>query len=262
MFGIAEDLNQYGPVTMPDLPGFGGMDSFYKIGMKPSLDNLADYLAAFIELRYKRSKVTILAVSFGFVVVTRMLQRYPQLVGKVDLLVSAVGFSHRDDYTFSRSRYLFYRAIASVFSHRLSAAFFRNVVLHPAVLRTFYGRTHNAKNKFVGLSPEQQRSNMDFEVHLWRINDVRTHMLTSTIMLTLDNCQKRIDLPLWHIAVKADQYFDNAVVEQHMRIIFSDFFEVVAVLPNHGPSIISTKKEAAPFTPKKIRVQLAKAPAS
>src|SRR3982751_3045218 len=56
MYGVAEDLNQYGAVTMPDLPGFGGMDSFYKIGMEPTLDNLADYLAAFIKLRYKGKK--------------------------------------------------------------------------------------------------------------------------------------------------------------------------------------------------------------
>lgn len=123
MFGIAEDLNQYGSVTMPDLPGFGGMNSFYKIGMKPTLDNLADYLAAFIKLRYKRSKITIIAVSFGFVVTTRMLQRYPHLTSKVNLLVSAVGFSHRDDFNFSRGRYLFYRSIAAVFSNRLGAAF-------------------------------------------------------------------------------------------------------------------------------------------
>lgn len=102
---------------------------------------------------------------------------------------------------------------------------------------------------------------MDFEVHLWRINDVRTHMLTSSLFLTLDNCKIPIDLPLWHISVKKDQYFNSAVVEQHMRIIFNDFFEAVAVLPNHGPSIIATKKEASPFTPKKIRVQLAKDPA-
>ena len=51
MYGIAEDLNQYGAVTMPDFPGFGGMDSFYTIGMQPSIDNLADYLASFVKLR-------------------------------------------------------------------------------------------------------------------------------------------------------------------------------------------------------------------
>lgn len=31
IFGVAEYLNRYGAVTVPDLPGFGGMDSFTKL---------------------------------------------------------------------------------------------------------------------------------------------------------------------------------------------------------------------------------------
>src|ERR1700734_583988 len=53
---LARELNRYGGVTMPDLPGFGGMHSLYRIGEKPSLDALADYLAAFMKLRYKRRR--------------------------------------------------------------------------------------------------------------------------------------------------------------------------------------------------------------
>ena len=44
MLGVAEVLARYGGVTMPDYPGFGGMDSFYKIKQKPTLDNYADYM--------------------------------------------------------------------------------------------------------------------------------------------------------------------------------------------------------------------------
>ncbi len=51
-WGVIQDLSQYGAVTMPDLPGFGGMDSFYKIGEKPTIDNYADYVAAFIKMEY------------------------------------------------------------------------------------------------------------------------------------------------------------------------------------------------------------------
>ena len=42
-YSFAEVLNDYGAVTMPDLPGFGGMDSFYKIGEKPDLDTKASF---------------------------------------------------------------------------------------------------------------------------------------------------------------------------------------------------------------------------
>src|SRR5665213_5982 len=67
-------LNRFGAVTKTDLPGFGGMQSFYHIKEKPSINRLADYLAAFVKLRYRRKQLTIVGVGFGFVIVTRMLQ--------------------------------------------------------------------------------------------------------------------------------------------------------------------------------------------
>src|SRR5487761_1162679 len=48
-WSLVENLCEYGNVTMPDLPGFGGMDSFFTIGKKPTIDAYADYLAAFIK---------------------------------------------------------------------------------------------------------------------------------------------------------------------------------------------------------------------
>src|ERR1700685_2606963 len=97
-------LNRFGSVTVPDLPGLGGMESFYRINQEPTLDNFADYLASFIKMRYKRKKIVVIGLSFGFVVVTRMLQRYPELAKKVSLLVSLVGFAHRADFLFSPTR--------------------------------------------------------------------------------------------------------------------------------------------------------------
>jgi pimeloyl-ACP methyl ester carboxylesterase len=257
-WGVVQDLNQYGSVTMPDLPGFGGMDSFYKIGEKPHIDILADYLAAFVKLRYRRKQVTIAGLSFGFVVATRMLQRYPELTKKVDLLISVVGFAHRDDFTFSRPRYYAYLASSKFFSYRLPAIFFRNVCLHPFVLRRVYARTHNARQKFQNVSREDKKGVMDFEIHLWHANDVRTYMATTVEFLRLDNCQKRVDLPLWHISVSADRYFDNRIVEQHMRIIFNDFNEAKSRMDTHAPSVIADMKTAAPLIPTKIRRLLAK----
>src|SRR3990167_463621 len=87
IMGVAEYLNRYGPVTSPDLPGFGGMQAFYKINEKPDLDKLADYLASFIKFRYHGQRFTIMAISYGFTVATRMLQRYPDITNKVDLVV-------------------------------------------------------------------------------------------------------------------------------------------------------------------------------
>lgn len=252
-WGVMEDLSQYGNVTMPDLPGFGGMDSFYKIGKEATLDNLADYLASFIKLRYKRKNVTIIGLSLGFVIVTRMLQRNPELVKKVNLLISAVGFTHKDDFNFSNARYKFYLYLGKIFRRPIPAMFFKNVVLNPLLLKLAYSKTRNAKDKFKGYSKSERRSIMKHEVYLWHANEVRTHFHTAVEFLTLDNCQKKIKLPVWHISVETDRYFDHHRVEQHMRIIFEDYHEVKSTLSSHAPSMVQTPEEAEPFLPQKLR---------
>lgn len=256
-WGLVQDLNQYGSVTMPDLPGFGGMESFYKIGKKPTVDNLADYLASFVKMRYRRKQVTIIGLSFGFVVVTRMLQRYPELTKKVDLLVSVVGFSHRDDFVFTKRRMRIYRTGSTYFAKRLPSIFFKNLMLHPLVLKTAYSHTHGASEKFANMSRQEHRKTMKFEIYLWHSNDLRTHMHTSAEFLDIDNCGKKVDLPVWHISVKADRYFDSHNVAQHMSIIFTDFNQAEAVTDNHAPSIIANKEMAAAIIPRKIRKLLA-----
>ena len=256
MYGFAEALSTRGNVTMPDLPGFGGMDSFYTIGMKPTLDTMADYLATFVKLKYRRKKVTIVGMSYGFIVVTRMLQRYPDLAKRVDILISLVGFAHSSDFRFTAKRMLLYRTLTRTFSYRLPAFIFYNVALHPTVIKTAYKHTYNAKHKFQNLDPDVEKQMLGFEVVLWCTNDLRTHAYTNHSMLVLDNCSKQVDLPVHHIAVKNDQYFDNAVVEQHMRIIFSDFIEYPISVEAHAPSIVANKKAAQPFIPKKLRTLL------
>lgn len=258
-FGLMQNLNRYGAVTMPDLPGFGGMDSFYKIDEKATLDKFADYLAAFIKLRYKRRKVTIAGMSLGFVIATRMLQRYPDLTKKVDMLVSIAGFAHHDEFTFSRARRFMYLTMARTFSLPIAAGFFRHVALNPFLLKKVYRHTHNAKAKFHGLIEEELEEMLNFEVRLWHDNDVRTYMQTSKEFLQLDNCQLKVDLPVYHVVIEADQYFDNHVVEQHFRIIFSEYHEVARLnVANHAPSVIADAKSAAPFVPPKLRRLLSK----
>lgn len=258
-WGLMQVLNHYGAVTMPDLPGFGGMDNLYKIGKKPTIDNLADYLATYIKLKYKKKKIVIAGMSFGFVVATRMLQRYPELQDKVTLMISVVGFAHRDDFTFSKPRYNFYLTIAKIMSHRLPALFFRYVLLNRTVLNAAYARTHNAKKKFATVStPEEFKYLMDVEVGLWQDNDVRTYMFTSTQFLKLDNCGQRVNVPLWHVSTKNDHFFNHSIVEQHLRVIFKDFNTGEADLKAHAPSVLADETMAAPMVPDALRKALDK----
>ncbi len=257
-WGLVQVMNRYGGVTMPDLPGFGGMESFYKLGEKPDMDTMADYLAAFVKMRYKRKRVTIVGLSYGFTVVTRMLQRYPDLTKKVDLLISVVGFAHHEDFTFTRTRMFLYRTGARACSTRLGAGIFRLTALQPFVLRAAYAKTRGASEKFAAVEGDEFDETMDFEIYLWHANDVRTHMKTSLEFLSLDNCHKQIDLPVYHVSVKNDRYFDHDLVEQHLRVIFTDFEEVEATVDTHAPSVIADTKTAAAMFPPKLRRLLSK----
>lgn len=252
-WGIAQELNRFGAVTMPDLPGFGGMTSLYKIGQDASIDNLADYLAAFVKLKYRRKKVTIAAMSLGFVIVTRMLQQYPELSKKVDVLVSVVGFSHKDDFIFSSGRKRFYKYFSAFFSLKWPAAFFQGVFLQPFYLRRAYKHSRFAKEKLAELSGDEFKRTMDMEIILWRINDLRTQMKTNNEMFRLNNTNIHIDLQVLHVASKKDRYFNNTKVEEHMRMIFSDFEIFYTTDPNHAPTIIADAKAAAPFIPPELR---------
>lgn len=260
-WGLIQALSRYGNITAPDLPGFGGMDSFYSIGKKPTLDNLADYLAAFVKLRYRRKKLVIVGLSFGFIVATRMLQRYPELTKKVTLVVSIVGFAHRDDFTFSKPRDLFYVYGTRILRRRVPSILFHHIILSPVVLKNFYGRTHNAKHKFgLASSPEEVEAIKNTEVGLWRNNDARTWAFTTNEFLRFDNCGKRVNLTVWHVGAKNDNYFDNNLVEQHLRVIYKGFKSAEFDMKAHAPTVIATEKEAAALIPAKLRRYLNKLP--
>jgi len=252
-WGLAQCFARFGAVTMPDLPGFGGMQTMYSIGKTPSLDNMADYLATFVKWRYKRKKVVIVGLSYGFLVATRMLQRYPELTKKVEFLVSAVGFSHHGDFVFTPQRMRLYRTASKIVTVQPVAFVFRYAALNPYVLRKAYAKTFNAKKKFAGASEELSKKLMDMEIVLWHANDVRTHMYTTHDMLTVDNCQKQINLPLWHVVAAVDQYFDGHIVEQHLRVIFPEVTVVKNKSLKHAPSVIADAAESMILIPPKVR---------
>lgn len=256
MMGLAEVLNEYGAVTMPDLPGFGGMESFYKINQKPTLDNYADYLASIIKLHYKRRKFTIVAMSFAVPLMIRTLQKHPELVKKVNFFVSIAGFAHKDDFIFDRKTELGLRTLANVFSHTIPAAFMKSFILTGPAIRTVYGMVGEKHSKLKDASLAERKRRIDFEVGLWKMNDVRTRMSTMRIMFNMDVCHQKIDLPIYHVTATHDRYFDNNIVKEHFHVIFTDVEVVTSEMPNHAPTTIATAKEAAPYIPLRLRAIL------
>lgn len=260
MHALAEEFSRYGTVTLPDLPGFGGMQPFYKIGEKPDLDTMADYLAAFVKLRYNRKRLSVIGISYGFIVATRMLQKYPELARKVDLVVSVVGFVHHDDFKFKPEHMRLMRAGTRLFSYRLPAWVAKHVFLRGPFIRLAYKLVADKHAKLKDANKAERKRRIDFEIILWKINDIRTYMDTINGMLFLDLCNKQVKLPVYHVSVDGDQYFDNYKVEQHMRVIYQDFKEFKAVLGAHMPTIVASSAEVAPLIPTGLRRLLAKAP--
>jgi pimeloyl-ACP methyl ester carboxylesterase len=259
-WSLVQNLTPYGNVTMPDLPGFGGMESFYKIGAEPTIDNFADYLAAFVKLRYKNKRLTIVGISFGFLVVTRMLQRYPELAKKVDLLTSIVGFMHKDDLVFNKRTRRLYKVIARVLATRPVALIIRYGFLNRFTLKHFYIRLPNSRRRMIEITPEEFEKSMDFEVVLWQANDVRTHWLTTSDFLVVDNTKTAINLPIVHVVSEQDHYLKNIVVEQHMRQVFTDYTQFVSKGKAHVPSVLADKKAMSILVPPGLRKILRQKP--
>ena len=101
---------------------------------------------------------------------------------------------------------------------------------------------------------------VNFEIHLWQCNEVRTYMRTSVAMFKLVPIPVRVNLTVHHVAVNEDRYFDNGLVEEHMRLIYKNFIMHETTMPDHVPSIVASAEQASPFLPASLRRIFAKKP--
>lgn len=258
MYSIAQNIADYGNVLMPDMPGFGGMDSFFIIKKKPTLDNYADYLATLIKLQYKRKKITIAGMSFGFLVVTKMLQKYPELASQVDMVISMVGFTSYKDFKLPKSKMNLFRYGSLFFSTTLTAFVFRYVALNRFAIAVAYKSVASIHPKMKDAeNVEELSKRINFETYLWQINHVRTYMKTTAVMMRVDLTNTKTTKDVYHVTVDADQYFDNKVVKQNMNKVYRKVAVYKAKLGNHAPTVVSTKADSAHFIPLKLRRALA-----
>ncbi len=250
--GILLALNDFGSVYCPDLPGFGGMTSFYQINQLPTIDNLADYLADYLKQHFDGQKIVLIGLSLGFVIITRMLQKYPELNQRIKLLVSIVGFSSYLDFNFSKLRHTSYYLGSIVLDNRFFSYFFAKIILNSWFLRLFYAHTYNAKTKFINMNKTEFNQKIAFEIKLWKINDVRTWLHTAREFLTLDNTSIKINQTLFYVGAKNDNYFNQTTVMANFKKIFNSVQIYLINLTNHSPSILATKEEALTLIPAEL----------
>ncbi len=257
MYSFADALSDYGSVTIPDLPGFGGMDSFYSIGEKPSIDQLGDYLAAFVKMKYKRKKVILVGFSLSVPIIINMLQRYPELTSRVTYILSVVGFVHKEDFAMPDRYQRALKALSWVGSTKVVSFIVSKLILRPFVIKSAYRLVASRHQKMKSDGQISINELLDFEVELWTINDVRTWFYTMGEMFRLDLCHTRVDVPIHHVSPDSDAYLDDAVVQQHMQIIFKNFKSYKTKMLDHAPSVVADKKEILPLFPPKVRKLLA-----
>jgi pimeloyl-ACP methyl ester carboxylesterase len=257
-WSLAENFADYGTVTMPDLPGFGGMDSFEKIGIKPSIDAHADYLAAFLKLRFKRKKITLVGVAYGFVVITRMLQKYPDLTKKVDLLISLGGYMHKDDLTYGPVSRKLYRYSCRLLATKSLCLVQKGLFINYPVIKFVYSRRSDYRARVPKLSKEENDASLEFETRLWQVNDLRTGWLSKAEILNVDNCQTRLNIPVIQVAPKDDHYLHDDLVKEHMLVAFTGCKRYVRRDNPRALSAIADKKDAGVMLPQALRRTLAK----
>lgn len=251
-WGLLAALSRYGKVTMVDLPGIGGMESFYKIKVSPSLDNYADYLASVVKLKFKRGKVAIVGIGFGFTVVTKMLQRNNDLLKKPSILIAMNGYTHFDDLAINRTKRMNRSFQETVKATALVSFILKNTLYTQLALEYKYDLNSEKK-------PVKNRRYLEkrFLIDLEMECDQRTRYSIIRQMLNLDLCSVKVPGRLWHITTPIQSpVVKPNVVEQHARIIYEDYKRLPAKGIKSIPVVLNDEKTALKLLPARIRREL------
>ncbi len=254
VYAFAEYLADYGKVTIYDVPGLGGMDSFYKVGKKPTLDMYADYLQALFKVHNKSKHTTVVGMSLTFTMLTRTLQKYPETVKYFDNVVSFVGFASYKNFKFKKSTFLLGKYVSLLLTIRPLAWLVRVIVFNPLSLSLLMGAFLRYNPKLRHVKAEERRATVQMEKDLWRRNDMRTHFATYVMMLTLKYPRApKIATHVYNMSTGNDQYFDAKSVESSLKRLYESVSNSELILDVHVPSLIATKKDVAKIVPASVR---------
>ena len=245
-YGVIHFLARFGTVTAPDLPGFGGMDSYYKIGLKPSLDRFADYLADFIERDLPEGKITLVGLSYGFVVLTRLLERHPQLVPRVDMTISLMGMVEGSDMAMSRASRITAETVMLLARAPITSSVFGYIVSREWMLQLMYPNSHP---KMKALPPGTRNDFIQFESYLWRCNDLKTWGTCLHELLNLHRPKERIPVTIHNISTKHDHWLNVPRAEAHMNEVFAKVISYSSSVSNHGGVAYEDESEAYDMIP-------------
>lgn len=258
MYTTAKFHSRYGRVWTPDLPGFGGMDSFYKIGRKADINDYADYLYTYMRTyKLDTKKLRIVSMSFGFLVTTRMLQKYPELTDNIEFVVSFVGFGRTSDFSVEAFDKSYNKIALKLADTRTGSALIRALLFNKLSLRAMFTvfRLINPNPKYRHNTKEGRAKAQEMELELWSKNDARTKFHTYRVLADFDltKGQKPIHLNLYDMITPADQYFDSKAVSKTLKKLYMQSSTYMANLKLHAPSVIGDEDDVANIYPDAIK---------
>jgi len=256
-YSLCEYLSDFGSVYAPDMPGFGGMDSFYKIGMKPTFDNYADYIYTVVKSLSisEDSQIWFIGLSFGSQVMTRLLQKYPEFTSQNVQAISIVGLASKDDFNDIPKFKFFMYPLMFLGSRKYISKFMYLLLVNPLTLSlalyiTFFTSTKMREDK-------SQRSQIfAMEYNLWRKADFRTHAATAWLSFSQslsDFTKDKIKLKLHNVSVSGDQYLNSAKVAKSFKKVYQEYEAVELSMDAHAPSLVASKEDVGVMFPEATR---------
>lgn len=249
-YSLVEYFADFGEAYAPDLPGFGGMNSFYSIGKKPTLDNYADYIYTLIKSLKINNDLYIVGISNGSQYMTRLLQKYPNL--KVKKAISFVGFGSNEDIDIPRHFKVLVKAVSYFASSAVGARLFNMIVLNPVGVKFLIWMLTKKQSRLKMESKERLKDIEQLEAKLWLVNDTRTHAATTITMIKDDlrkYSDKKIPQKVYNVCTDNDQFFNNDKVRSSMLDLYEDYEQIPLELEVHAPSIVATKEEVYKMAP-------------
>ncbi len=254
---LVEALSNFGTVYLADNPGFGGMQSAYKAGSKPSLDFYADHLKnVYDNYLPQDKKVTLFAISFGLEMANAFLDKYPQYIGRTEDVLSFVGLASKRNLRISwRLRALLW--FVCIGAQTFIGSLVYRLIMSDIFVRPFYILTMSRNPKFADVPENQKRLIAKEQAWLWRANDIRTHAKTAwDFLFFTDQTNLRIAASVTHVGVPRDHLLDNTSVIEDLKKIYKEVVHYELDLPAHAPISFETESAVLDLIPDKLEKHL------
>lgn len=243
LYPVADFLSEYGNVYFPDTPGFGGMDSFVKIGKPIDIDSYADYLHQYI-LDKDLKNIWLCSTSISTLFTIRLLQKYPELHPRINNVMALVGLAHGRDFAIAQHMKLPIIALCKFAQFRIGSSIAHAIGFNRYSFKILMWAIRRGHSKFNETKPEEIEQHMATEAKCWQVNDHQTHAKSTLFMFGADleqPGQDKIPFTMHNATVSSDQYFDQYRMEVSMNNLFDGYKRFIIVQDVHSPADLGTK---------------------